>query len=412
MPEKVLLVFRFDTTVNDSHVEEMVGLAQAAGYDVTGTVVQTRAEDSKYNIGAGKVEELGKIIKEKGATKVIFYNMLKPSQVYNLRKELKVDVIDRYELILEIFAKRAGSREAKLQIELAKLKRELSFAREYINLSKRGELHGFLGGGKYAVDAYYTYVARRISLIERSLEKIRQQKNMRFSRRGEAGLYSVSLTGYTSAGKSTLFQKFTQEEVYIDGKPFATLSTLTRRTKLLGHPVLITDTIGFIDSLPDQLVDAFYTTLQETVFSDVIVLVVDISEDAKEVIRKFNTSIDILSSLGVSFNRIIIAANKIDLLDASQIEKRVEVLGASGFPVIPISAKKGVGLFELSQAIISKLPDKKIEKLVLKPGSSNLLSEALRKCRVIDISEDADGSLKVIVEGRAETIARLKARCR
>ncbi|MGB9708857.1 MAG: GTPase HflX [Infirmifilum sp.] len=411
MSANVILVFRFEDKVKRSLIEEMIDLAEAAGYHVVDIITQTRAEDPRYNIGIGKVEELKRVVLENNIKKVIFYNMLRPSQAYNLRKELKVEVMDRYELILEIFASRAGSREAKMQIELAKLKRELSFAREYINLQKRGELHGFLGGGKYAVDAYYTYITRRISQIEHTLEKARLQKSMRWSRRSGGGLYLVSLSGYTRAGKSTLFEQLTRKEAYIDGKPFATLSTLSRRTKISGYPVVVTDTIGFIDSLPDQLFDAFYTTLGETLFADVIILVVDISEEIDEVMRKFNTSIEILSNLGVSFNKIVVAANKIDLTDPSDVHKKVNFLAASKLPVIPISASKGIGIDALSKVIVSKLPDKKSETLIVEPNHKDVLEEALIKCKVHELTPDGEGRIRIIIEGRSEIIERLKARC-
>jgi len=411
MTKRAVLVFRFDQKVNPSSVREMEELALAAGYEVVGSLIQTRPEDPKYNIGRGKLPELHEKVRNGKADKVIFFNMLKPSQAYNLRKELGVDVIDRYELILEIFAKRAGSREAKLQIELARLKRELSFAREYINLSKRGELHGFLGGGKYAVDAYYTYVSSRAALIEKLLEKVRAQKSARWVRRGEAGFYSVSLAGYTGAGKSTLFARLTGEDVYIDGKPFATLSTTSRRIKVCGYPVILTDTIGFIDSLPEQLLDAFYTTLGETLFADVVVLVVDIAESLEEVKRKFNASIEILSSLGVPLKKVVVAANKIDATSPADAEKKLSVLKASGLPVVPVSAKQGKGLEELKGLVASKLPEKVLETIFVKPGETKILEEALTKCRVIEISGAHDGGVKIVIEGRANVVERIKARC-
>ncbi len=411
MAKRAILVFRFDHKVNNSSVRELEELASAAGYEVAGTLIQTRVEDPKYNIGRGKVRELKDMVSREKADKVIFFNTLKPSQAYNLRKELGIDVIDRYELILEIFAQRAGSQEAKLQIELARLKREVSFAREYINLSKRGELHGFLGGGKYAVDAYYTYLSNRIALIERILEKIRAQKSARWVRRSEAGLYTISLVGYTGAGKSTLFQRMTRESVYIDGKPFATLSTLSRRTKILGYPVIVTDTIGFIDSLPEQLMDAFYTTLGETLLADVVVLVVDASEDMGEIKRKFNASISVLSNLGVPLGKVVIAANKIDLIGAEDVMRKVAMLQASGLPVIPVSAKHGIGLEKLSEVIVSKFPDKVTETLLI-PGDGGILEEVFTKCKVVDISGSQDGKVRLVVEGRASIVEKLKARCR
>ncbi len=291
---------------------ELRELVEAAGYSVAGEVEQVRHEDPKYNLGRGKVLELKSLVRRSGSDTVVFFNELRPSQAYNLRKKLGVEVKDRFEIILEIFAQRAGSREAKLQIELARLKRELSFAKEYISLAKRGELHGFLGGGKYAVDTYYTYVSRRIARIERELRRIRRQKNLRWKRRVSAGLYSVSLTGYTGAGKTTLFKALTGREGYVDGKPFATLSTLSKRIEIEGLPILVSDTIGFIDSLPDALFDAFYTTLGENTLADLIVLVIDVSEPESEVRRKLLASLSTLLNLAIPRGRILIAANKID----------------------------------------------------------------------------------------------------
>ncbi|RLE83975.1 MAG: hypothetical protein DRJ41_03945, partial [Thermoprotei archaeon] len=144
MKRRVLLVQRRRREERNM-LYELRELAEAAGYRVVGEIEQVRAPDSSYNIGIGKVREIARIIKDKGVNKVIFFNELKPVQAYKLRKEWGIDVIDRYELILEIFAKRAGSREAKLQIELAKLKRDLSMTKEWINLAKRGELPGFMG---------------------------------------------------------------------------------------------------------------------------------------------------------------------------------------------------------------------------------------------------------------------------
>jgi len=373
-------------------LHELRALAEAAGYEVVGELMQRRAPDSRYNIGRGKVQELKELITQTGASKVIFFNLLKPSQVYNLRKELGVDVVDRYELILEIFAMRAGSKEAKLQIELARLKRELSFAREYINLQKRGELHGFMGGGRYAVDAYYEYVVSRISKIEESLRALRKAKSMRWLRRREAGLFSVALTGYTGAGKTTLFNKLTAWSGYIDGKPFATLSTKTKLVDLLGMPVLVSDTIGFIDSLPEQLFDAFYTTLGETSYADLVLFLVDASEPPEEVERKIIAGMTILSSLGVPPSRILIAANKVDSAQPPVLEANIRQLKALGtLGVVPLSARTGYNLDVLQQKILESLPGKVRRRLRV---PSVLLEETMKeivcKCRVLDVSFNGD----------------------
>ena len=403
---RVVLVQRLDK--EDRYMlHELRELAEAAGYEVVGEVVQRRDPDPRYQIGRGKVGELKKIIDQRNVKKVIFFNFLKPNQVYNLRKELGVEVIDRFELILEIFAERAGSKEAKLQIELAKLKRELSFVREYINLQKRGELHGYLGGGERAADAYYEYVVSRIAKIEDELRALRRSKSFRWRRRGETGIYTIALTGYTGAGKTTLFSRLTGANGYVDGKPFATLSTKTRLTYLEGLPVLVTDTIGFIDCLPEQLLDAFYTTLGEITYSDLVLFLVDASEELDEVRRKIMAGLAVLSSLGVPKSRIVAVANKADIA-GERLGDAVRLLRALEFPeVVAISAKTGLNVDLLRRVIKENLPDR-VESWLRVPGAvmGPLLDEASRSCRVAEFS--FDGSYFVVkLEGRRSFIESL-----
>ncbi|MEM0335519.1 MAG: GTPase HflX [Thermofilum sp.] len=407
MSRRVLLVQRLDDDERYM-LRELRELAEAAGYEVVGEVVQRREPDPRYGVGSGKVEEIRRLVAETGAERVIFYNFLKPNQVYNLRKKLGIEVLDRFELILEIFAKRAGSREAKLQIELARLKRELSFAREYINLQKRGELHGFLGGGRYAADAYYEYVVSRIAKIEEELRAIRRSKSMRWSRRGEVGIFSVALTGYTGAGKTTLFNRLAGWEGYVDGRPFATLSTKTRLVALKGLPLLLSDTIGFIDSLPEQLFDAFYTTIGEVSYSDLLLLVVDVAEPPREVERKVLAGLSILSALGVPQSRVLVAANKVDVAEPAQLESNLRLLRKLSFPeIVPISAKTGFNLRALEEAIRRHLPGRvKASLKVRKEVLGLLLEEASQACRVMGVEECGDEVI-VELEGRDACIARL-----
>ena len=387
---------------------ELRELAEAAGYRVVGEIEQVRAPDSSYNIGIGKVREIARIIKDKGVNKVIFFNELKPVQAYKLRKEWGIDVIDRYELILEIFAKRAGSREAKLQIELAKLKRDLSMTKEWINLAKRGELPGFMGGGRYAFDAFYRHVTSRISKIEEELKKIRTWKNYRFVRRRRSGLYSISLTGYTGAGKTTLFNSLTGLNGYVDGKPFATLSTKSKRVKIHGIPMLISDTIGFIDSLPQPLMDAFYTTLGELSYSDIILLVVDISEEENEVRRKLETSLDTLSQLGITLESIILVANKIDNVPGD-LNRKLELVREYSRNVVPLSALKGLGLEELKNNIVARLPKLSEALVTIRKDEKNLVRTLEENCHVCEI-RDANGYLTLKVRGRRELLETFRGR--
>ncbi|MCS7104536.1 MAG: GTPase HflX [Thermofilaceae archaeon] len=384
---------------------ELKELAQTAGYNVVGVVTQVRAPDSRYNIGSGKVKEISELIKDTGATKVIFFNELKPHQVYNLVKELKVDVIDRFDLILEVFTKRAGSKEAKMQIELAKLRRELSFARERLRLAKLGELHGFMGGGEYAIDTYYKHVRKRIAKIEDELAKLRARKAERWRRRSmERGLYYVAITGYTGAGKTTLFTKLTNYPGYVDGRPFATLMTKMKRTIIEGRPIVVSDTVGFIDSLPSQLLDAFYTTLGEVVLADVILLVFDVSEDWREIKRKLSASILTLQSLGVNKLKILPVANKIDLVKEEEIGEKLQLLRNLELKPIPVSAKTGEGLDELKNELLKTLPGYVTATIEL--PSTESVRKLIRNAYVKNICE-SNGRLIVEVEGREEWIRAL-----
>lgn len=379
---------------------ELKDLAEAAGYVVVDVVSQVRDPDPKYNIGAGKVAMLAELVRSKGAKKVIFFNELKPHQAYNLVKELKVDVIDRFDLILEVFSKRAGSKEAKLQIELAKLSRELSFAREWLRLAKIGELHGFMGGGEYAIDTYYKHVRRRIANIKDELAKLRARKAERWRRRSiDSGLYYLALTGYTGAGKTTLFTALTGQAAYVDGKPFATLSTKMGRAIIEGRPVIVSDTVGFIDCLPPQLLDAFYTTLGEVVLADLVLLVYDASEELGEIERKLTAGLTTLQSLGVDRNRILAVANKVDLISEDELRGALEIAGRLGLEPIAISARTGFGLDALKRSILDKLPNYAVAEIELPTADD--LSKLSKQIYIRQIIED-NGRIKAIVEGREE----------
>jgi len=329
-------------------------LAEAAGYQVVLEVEQIRKPDTRYQIGYGKALELTKEIEEKGVEKVIFFNELKPVQIHNLSKLWGVEVIDRITLILEIFAKRAGSRESKLQIELARLKRELSYVKEQLHLAKLGELPGYMGGGEYIIDSYRQHVIRRISKIEKELERIRKRKDKYWTRRLKAGIPTVVLTGYTRAGKTTLFKALTGEEKYIDGRPFATLSTTSRRVMINGKEFIISDTIGFIDALPPILVDAFYTTLAEIAYSDLILLVIDLSDSISEIERKLRASLDALHTVGIFENNILGVLNKMDLVE-NDLDEKINAIKSKLDDYVLVSALKGEGIDILKRKICQKI---------------------------------------------------------
>jgi GTP-binding protein HflX len=319
-------------------LEELQSLAVSAGYAVVGRLEQVREPDPRYQIGSGKVEELRELAAKTNAERIIFDNDLKAVQSYNLAKETKIEIIDRFQLILEIFAKRASTREAQLQIQLARLKYELAHAKERVKLARMEEQPGFMGLGTYEVDVYYEAVKRQLHFIQDKLKKIRKKRILHRTRRAELGFTSISLAGYTSAGKSTLFNVLAGEDVRVGVGLFTTLSTTTRAVDLFGKKALLTDTVGFIDRLPISLIEAFHSTLEETIFSDVILLVIDFSEPEEMIERKLSTCLDTIEKMDATGIPMVIALNKIDLVPKEEFEPKTEALKKKTGNVIPISA--------------------------------------------------------------------------
>jgi GTPase len=313
---------------------------------------QTRPPDSRYQIGAGKVEELTRMVEETGATKVIFDNQLRTTQVYNLAKATKVEVIDRFQLILEIFTKRATTTEAQLQIQLATVRHELKHAKEKVRLSKGSEQPGFMGLGAYEGDVYRDAIKRQVQTILKKLEKVREKRVLQRDRRTELGFLTVSLAGYTNAGKSSLFNALTQDTVEVNNALFTTLSTTTRMVEFSNRKFLITDTVGFIDRLPISLIEAFHSTLEETIFSDLIIVLIDLNEPIETIEKKNNVCLDTIERLGACAIPTITALNKIDKLTQEEGQRKLEALKNKVKNPILLSAKCQTNLDELRKQIL------------------------------------------------------------
>jgi GTP-binding protein HflX len=316
---------------------------------------QVRESDSRYQIGAGKVKELADLVKETGAEKVIFDNPLRSVQSYNLAKATGVEAIDRFQLILEIFTRRATTTEAQLQIQLAKMEYELAHAKERVRLAKMGEQPGFMGLGAYEVDVYFEAVKKQVHTIRKKLKKIRGKRLLHRERRAELGFPSISLAGYTHAGKSSLFNSLTEEEVPVDESLFTTLSTTTRLVKFSKKKFLLTDTVGFIDRLPLTLIEAFHSTLEETICSDLILLVVDISEPVEIVEKKLAVCLETIERIGASGIPIITALNKIDLQSETETLHKLELLKKEALNTVCISALYETNIDLLKQQIMKLL---------------------------------------------------------
>jgi len=254
-------------------------------------------------------------------------------------------------LVLNMFTERANSRESRLQVEKARLQYEVPFLKEWIHSAKMGEHPGFLGGGEYAVDVYYDLTKKRMRKIDEELEGLRQSDELRRIQRKKKGLVLVSLAGYTNAGKSSLLKAMTGADVLIEDRMFSTLSTTTRKLERTTKTILLTDTIGFLSSLPHFIIEAFKNTIEDIFGSDLVLLVIDCSEPMEEIERKLATSAEILFP-EVPPQNVILVLNKADLvpgrIDLSWFRERIEVLRT-----YIVSAKTGNGLDELEMFIAS-----------------------------------------------------------
>ena len=341
-----------------SSLDELKNLAESAGYTVVARMEQTRRPDARYQIGAGKVEELASLVKEHGAEKIIFDNRLKPVQAYNIAKATKVEAIDRFQLILEIFTKRATTTEAKLQIQLATMQYELTHAKQKVRLIKKGEQPGFMGLGAYEADVYSDAIKLQIQTIKKKLVRIREKRILHRERREELGFSGISLAGYTSAGKTSLFNALTEETLRVGNKGlFTTLSTTTRSVVFSGQEFLLTDTVGFIDRLPLMLIEAFQSTLEETIFSDVIILVLDFSEPSQTIVNKNQICLETIDRIGASGIPLITALNKIDKISDTELQARIESLRDKLKNPVPISALRRTNFDLLKQAVLRNFED-------------------------------------------------------
>ncbi|MEW6589208.1 MAG: GTPase HflX, partial [Thermoproteota archaeon] len=314
----------------------------------------------KYGIGEGKVEELKELVAKIRPDVIIYDEVLKPSQSYNLASKLKINILDRESLILEIFEKRSSSYESHLQIKLAQLRYEMSRAKEKVRLAKMGEQPGFMGIGMYEVDTYYNDIQNRMKSVKLKLAKTGKQRALHREARRRVGLKTISLAGYTSAGKTTLFNTLTGETKEESPELFTTLSTTTRKILIDKKPVLISDTVGFISKLPAYMIEAFKSTLEELRYADVVVVVVDVSDSELELKKKFRSCLKTLSDLDVDQERVIFALNKSDLISPEDIVRRAELVGiGESKKWVPISAVTGENISKLLELISRMLETSK-----------------------------------------------------
>jgi GTP-binding protein HflX len=400
-------------------VSEIVQLASSLGYEIIKTFIQHKnIPDTSSYIGSGKVEEIKKFIEDcekDSIALVIIDGELKPSQWFMLEKELKVEVYDRVRLILAIFAERADRKEAKLQVKLAQLQYERPFVRELIHRARAGEHPGFLAGGEYQVDDYYEMIKKQTKRIKENLEMIRGERDLRRRHRHTGGFYLVSLAGYTNAGKSSLLNVLSGEEVKVEGRLFSTLSTTTRKITDKAFSILLTDTVGFIQNLPAWIIDAFHSTLEEIEVADVVLLIADVSEDKEIVEKKLKVSLDELAGIGVT-SPIVVVLNKIDLLSEDELEIRINYLKKSGLTknreVIYVSAKNRKNMGMLLGIIHDLLPNlAKIKiRLPANEKTQSFVSWIYEKAHISDISYD--DYITICVECNAMLKDKIISKCK
>ena len=393
--------------------KEIVSLAESLGYEIIKIFIQKRNNITPYYIGKGKLEEIKNFIEENDIEIAFVNDEIKPSQWYNLENFLKIKVYDRIRLILEVFADRANRKEAKLQVKLAKLRYEKPFVRELIHRLKEKERPGFLAGGEYLVADYYEMIKKQMKKIKDELAKIRRERNLRRRERKEKGFYLVSIAGYTNAGKSSLLKILTGEDVIIEERLFSTLSTTTSKIKNFKKykPILLTDTVGFIKDLPHWLIDAFHSTLEEIELADVIILLIDGSDDYEEMKIKVLTSIEELNRMK-NHPEVIIALNKIDLIGEKELkEKKNFIEKLIGKECIEISVKRKINIDKLINRIYEILPEELIAEITL-PIENNVISWIYKNAEIEELEINKEIKMRIkcskriaeIIEGKCKKV--------
>ncbi|MCB0827544.1 MAG: GTPase HflX [Solirubrobacterales bacterium] len=344
------LVIAVDRT-GGGEVDELKELLRTAGVVTAGEMIQQRSEpDPDRYFGQGKLAEAKQAIERSGANLVACDDELAPRQERNLEAELGVPVIDRTAVILDIFADHAHSAEGKLQVELAQLEYNLARMRGlWTHLERLGAGIGTRGPGESQIETDRRLARDRIASLRTRLKAVEKNRGVMRSRRQDSSLPQVALAGYTNAGKSTLLNALTGAEVGVGDRLFHTLDPTTRAFEYESRRYLVTDTVGFIEKLPHQLVEAFKATLEETVLADLIVQVVDASSPEEHKRAELLAADQVLDEIGAGDKPRLLVLNKIDLLDEeARVEARIRRPEA-----VQISAVTGEGLDELRSAIES-----------------------------------------------------------
>jgi GTPase len=373
-------------------MSELADLARTAGTEVVGSDVQRRAEvDAAHLIGMGKVEALRDMKLEGGFDVVICNEDLSPRQQRNLELEIKARVLDRTEIILEIFAQHARTHEGRLQVEAARLHHLLprligAYAYDRQVGGRRGGVGARGGFGEQQIEVERRRIRKRIRDLDREIEQVRTQRQQQRTGRRRAELETAAIVGYTNAGKSTLLNVLTHAGVRAEQKLFATLDPTTRKLELpAGRELLLTDTVGFIQKLPTDLVAAFRATLEEVTEADLIIQVLDLSSPAVE--QQAATVEEVLADLGAAEKPRVVALNKVDLLGPASRRRAIAALSDRYPGAVAISATNHTGVDELLAAIdVVSRGDAVPVEILVPYGREGVLAE-LRRIGGVDRTE-------------------------
>ena len=378
---------------------ELADLTRTAGAEVVGSDIQRRSGvDPAHFIGMGKVDELREMRQEGAFDVVICNDDLSPRQQRNLERELKVRVLDRTEVILDIFAQHARTHEGRLQVEAARLHHMLprligSYAYDRQVGGRRGGVGARGGAGEQQIEVERRRIRKRMRDLEREIEQVRSQRHQQRTGRRNAELETAAIVGYTNAGKSTLLNALTGAHVQAEQRVFATLDPTTRRLALpTGREVLLTDTVGFIQKLPTDLVAAFRATLEEVTEADVIIQVLDVSSST--VLDQAATVEKVLGDLGAADKPRVVVLNKVDLL-APLARRRAIGAVTSRYPdAVAISATKRSGLKELLGAVEKSSRGDMVDFEILVPYGGESVLAALRKVGGVERTEYVEGGTR------------------
>ena len=341
------------TYTDDFTLQEAKSLAESmVGWSVVKVFTQKYLNHAEYGVGSGKAHEIAEFLKESPNIKcVIVDEHLTSKKLFNLEKLLGVKVIDRERLILDIFYARATTNEARLQIQLAEIKYEMPRVREIAKISTGNERPGKGGSGEYEVDVKFRDLKRRMSFIKEKLAEAKSKRDLYYQQRRKIGMPIVSLVGYTSAGKTTLFNLLTSEHKETSADLFTTLSTTTRSLKVDERTtVLLTDTVGFVSRLPTYMIDAFKSTLEESLAADLILLLIDCFEALQDIKIKYSSCWQVLEELKVDRAKVFVVLTKYDnSTDAQKIDEIIKELRLEN-PLV-VSSKTGYGIHRLKTII-------------------------------------------------------------